>query len=164
MRVIHNSTKTQLYFVWQNMKKRCLCKETVGYKNYGGRGITVCKEWVNDFSNFKKWALSNGYKEEKKNGRNILTLDRIDVDKGYSPENCRWITNEEQANNKKSNVIIEINGEKRHLREIAKELNMEFYTLYKRLRYSKMPIEKVVAKTDFRKNNRVIRKPKGEVV
>lgn len=129
MRVIHNSTKTQLYFVWQNMKKRCLCKKTVGYKNYGGRGITICDEWVNNFANFKKWALANGYKEEKQNGRNILTLDRIDVDKGYSPDNCRWITMKEQCANKRNTARVKTIYGEVTLEELSKITAIPMTTL-----------------------------------
>lgn len=155
----------RLKTIYSSMIGRCYKKNNGAYNDYGAKGITVCKEWVEDRQKFYDWAIKSGFKyEPDKNGRNKLTLDRIDTTKGYSPDNCRWITNEEQANNKKMNVVIEVNGEKIHLRQLAKDLNMNFNTLFKRWKYTKMPIEKVIQKTDFRKNNRVIRKPKGDVV
>lgn len=160
-------SKTHLYKIYYGIKNRCYNTKDANYKKYGAKGILMADEWLgeNGRDNFFEWANNNGYYYEKlPNGRSKLTIDRIDNDKGYSPDNCRWITNEEQANNKKMNVVIEVNGEKIHLRQLAKEFNINFNTLFKRLKYTKMPIEKVIQKTDFRKNNRVIRKPKGEMV
>lgn len=100
--------KCSLYSVWKSMNGRCSNPKDKSYKNYGGRGITVCEEWQNDFMSFYFWAYSNGYKEEKlENGLNILTLDRIDNDDNYCPQNCRWVTNAEQAKNKQNNMSSE---------------------------------------------------------
>ena len=79
------------------MKYRCLNKNGRRYKDYGGRGITICDEWKNDFKAFYDWAMANGYKDD-------LSIDRIDNDKGYYPENCRWATAFEQNHNKRNNV------------------------------------------------------------
>lgn len=86
--------KTKLYRTWLNIKQRCSNKKLREYKWYGKRGIKVCKEWMNDFQKFKQWALKNGYKPG-------LSIDRIDPNGNYSPENCQWITIEE--NRKRSN-------------------------------------------------------------
>lgn len=96
---IHNETETRLYQCWRDMKVRCLLKTNIHYKNYGGRGITICEEWLKSFVSFANWAISKGYSDN-------LTLDRIDVNGNYCPENCRWITQKEQAKNKRNNRKI----------------------------------------------------------
>ena len=88
----------RLYRIYNNMKNRCYNINAMYYKNYGGRGITVCDEWLNDYSTFKNWALCNGY-------ANNLTIDRIDNDESYNPSNCRWVDMKTQSNNKRNNVI-----------------------------------------------------------
>lgn len=98
----------RLYPLWKSIKYRCYCESCRDYKNYGGRGIKMCDEWKNDFQSFYNWAITNGYKEEKTDkGVNILTIDRIDVDGDYCPENCRFVTNEIQARNKRNTLTDE---------------------------------------------------------
>lgn len=104
----HGHSRTPIYCVWSSMKQRCQDKNNWAYQYYGGRGINVCAEW-NSFSSFYAWAVSNGYDENAPRGR--CTLDRIDNNGDYCPENCRWITLLQQANNKRNNVRIEFNGE-----------------------------------------------------
>ena len=92
----------RLYPLWKSIKYRCFNPKSRSYKNYGGRGITVCEEWRDDFMSFYSWAMQNGYAEEKlPNGLNKLTIDRIDNDGNYEPSNCRFVTNSEQAKNKR---------------------------------------------------------------
>lgn len=81
----HGKTETRLYHIWRTMKARCLSKTSNKYKNYGGRGIKVCDEWRDNFQCFYDWSMANGYTDE-------LTIDRIDVDGNYQPDNCQWIT------------------------------------------------------------------------
>lgn len=89
----HWGRGTRLYNIWSGMRSRCHSKGHTGFKNYGGRGITVCKEWSN-YCVFRDWALSNGYKDN-------LTIDRIDVNGNYEPSNCRWVDWTTQARNKR---------------------------------------------------------------
>ena len=106
------SHKTPLYAVWKSLRQRCKNPNDQSYKNYGGRGITICDEW-NDFSNFYKWAMENGYSDEKlPSGRNKLSIDRIDVNGNYEPSNCRWATDKEQANNTRNNMPYDIKNRK----------------------------------------------------
>ena len=117
-----NGRRTRLYQIWDGMIGRCTRESQVGYSCYGGRNIHVCDEWKNDYSVFKKWALENGYK-------NGLTIDRINNDEGYCPDNCRWATYEEQANNRRSNVAVKINGKKKTLSQLSKEYGINESTL-----------------------------------
>jgi hypothetical protein len=92
----HGLGYTRLYNIWKSMKDRTLNPKCKKYSNYGGRGITICDEWKNDFMSFYNWAMSNGYEENKG-----LSIDRIDNDGGYSPENCRWTTQTIQSRNQR---------------------------------------------------------------
>lgn len=94
----HYKQPRRLYTIWIEMRRRCLDKTRPEYKNYGGRGITVCDEWLKDFVSFRDWALENGY--DKK-----LTLDRVKNDLGYLPKNCKWSTYTEQNRNRRDTIL-----------------------------------------------------------
>lgn len=118
---------TKLYEVWRGMKSRCTYKRHVEHKNYGQRGISVCAEWASDYVTFRDWALKNGYKEG-------LQLDRIDNDKGYSPENCRFVTRLENAQNRSDTIRAMFRGEKRTITEIAGITGLSRQLIYHRIR------------------------------
>ena len=110
LKFLHGQHDTRLYRCWQNMKDRCGNEKNKEYKNYGGRGIKVCLRWQDSFVDFAEWALNSGYDES-------LTIDRIDVDGNYCPENCRWSTMKEQSRNRTDNCIVEIEGERKILQD-----------------------------------------------
>lgn len=131
-----NLSHSRLYHIWRNMKARCYQKSSPSYKNYGGKGITVCDEWLNDFMPFYNWAMANGYKEE-------LTLDRINVNGNYEPSNCRWATHKEQNNNTTRNVYITFNGLTLTRNQWAEKAGINKNTLKHRLtnKWNKWTIE-----------------------
>lgn len=99
----HGLSNTRLNSIWRDMRRRCSNPNTQGYKWYGARGIKVCEEWNKNFMSFYNWAINNGYQED-------LTLERIDNDGPYSPDNCRWATTIEQGFNKTTSHKITFNG------------------------------------------------------
>lgn len=124
--VTHGETNSRLYGIWKGLKWRCNSKSDRSYKYYGGRGIKVCDEWEADFQAFYDWAMENGYRDD-------LSIDRIDNDGNYEPENCRWVSAKEQANNRRNNIIITRNGETHTLAEWAEILGIKYSTLQKRI-------------------------------
>lgn len=110
---------------------------------YGGRGIGICKEWM-EYTDFKRWAMVSGYKQR-------LTLERIDNNKGYSPINCRWANYKEQANNRRNNAVIEYDGQKKTLAMWADETGINLYTLWSRINKHGWPIEKALTAPAKRK-------------
>lgn len=125
----HNKTNTRLYKIWCNMKKRCFSPNCKCYYRYGGRGITVCEEWKNDFQSFYNWSINNGYADN-------LSIDRINNNKSYSPDNCRWITMKEQSRNKRNNVYIQYGEKKVSLPELCESLNIPYKTAISRYKYA----------------------------
>lgn len=120
----HKKSKTRLYAVWGGIKARCSNPKCEAFKNYGGRGIKFCKDWV-FYENFEKWALNNGYS-------NNLTIDRIDNNGNYEPDNCRWVTIKKQCNNRRNNRHIEYNGKIFTIAEICDILNLPYqYVIYR---------------------------------
>lgn len=104
----HDKRHSRLYQTWLSMKQRCTNPNHKNYSRYGGRGITVCDKWINDFQAFYDWAMANGYDENAPQGK--CTIDRIDNNKGYSPDNCRWVDMKTQSNNRSTNRKVKING------------------------------------------------------
>lgn len=123
----HGKTKTRLYHIWAHMKDRCYNSKGQNYHLYGERGITICDEWLSDFMNFYKWSMAHGYSDE-------LSIDRIDNNKGYYPDNCRWTNMKIQANNTRSNHLITYLNETKTLTEWAEQLGIKSNTLLYRLR------------------------------
>lgn len=112
----HGMRNTKLYNSWVAMKKRCLNKADEHYPNYGGRGITVCPEWM-EFDSFYEWAMSSNYKDG-------LTIERIDVNGNYEPSNCKWATAKEQADNRRTTVHITVDGVTKNATDWAKTLGV----------------------------------------
>ncbi len=119
---VHGCSKTRLYYIWKGMRQRCYNHNNPDYKNYGGRGIKICDEWLDDFQAFRDWATENGYREG-------LSIDRIDNDRNYEPDNCRWISIKQQQRNKRNNLIVEYNGEEMCLSDVANTLGISKSTL-----------------------------------
>lgn len=138
----HGGYGTRLYAIWISMRQRCLNKNNSAYKNYGGRGITICDEW-NDFSSFKKWAEDSGYDDSANRG--TCTLDRIDVNGNYTPDNCRWTTMREQSNNRRNSIELYFMGKTMTISDWAKELGVKYCTLWKRYKAG-LDITKVLKK------------------
>lgn len=123
----------KLYHTWSHVKERCYNKRSKDYNNYGGRGIKMCEEWRNDYNVFKEWSLSHGF-DISTNPLN-MTIDRINVDGDYSPDNCRWVGIEVQANNKRNNIHFTIDGYNYTPNEASKIFNIKVSTI--RYRYRK---------------------------
>lgn len=122
----HGQAHTRPYKTWKNMIARCYHKNYKNYKNYGGRGIQVCEEWKNDFVSFYNWAISNGYTDN-------LTLDRINTDGNYEPNNCRWVSMKEQDRNRRTNRLLTYNGETHCYAEWEQLLNFGRGMVWNRL-------------------------------
>lgn len=127
----HKMTGSRLYKVWHAMKSRCYYEKSEMFKHYGGRGITVCDEWKNSFISFYDWSIKNGYDENAERGQ--CTIDRIDVNGNYEPNNCRWATIKQQANNTRRNHLIKYNGKTQTVSQWANELGVEPDSIFNRL-------------------------------
>lgn len=123
----HKLSHTKLWDTYYGMKSRCYDKTDKRYSDYGGRGIEICPEWLENFENFVSWSLENGFDDN-------LQIDRIDNDSGYSPQNCRWISTKENCRNRRSNVMIEYQGKMITLVELSEILNIPYKTAYSKYR------------------------------
>ena len=145
--VTHHETKTRLYKIWKGLKNRCYNKNASKFSCYGGRGISVCDVWLNDYIEFRDWALANGYDEN-------LTIDRIDNNGNYEPSNCRWVDNKVQSNNRRNNCFITYLGKTLTISQWADIIGIDHETIRSRYKILKLPLEKVFYKGDLRYGNR----------
>lgn len=122
----HGQRKTRLYGIWLGMKSRCYNSNDHNFLHYGAKGIEVCEEWTQDFQSFYGWSMSHGYKED-------LSIDRIDVNGNYEPNNCRWVTMKVQQNNRSNNHLITCSGETHTISEWAEITGMNKGTIRSRL-------------------------------
>lgn len=145
---LRNSQKEnkRLWGIYHGMKKRCLNKNDARYKDYGGRGIKICKEWLLSFDNFADWAKSNGYKDD-------LTIERIDVNGDYEPGNCKWITLKQQARNKRDTIRVTYRGVKKPLIEWCEELGLDYDTIHDRIFARNWKVEKAFETLSQRENS-----------
>lgn len=138
----HGDSKTRLYKEWGAMKERCYRPKHEYYADYGGRGVSVCSEWLDEksgYKTFKAWAIANGYKDD-------LTLERKDVNGNYEPSNCKWATRIEQANNKRNSQRYKIDGEYLTIAQIARRYGIKYAKLRDRLKVLHWDINKAVKK------------------
>jgi hypothetical protein len=135
----HGKTHHRLYSIYNNIKTRCYNPKTWCYYRYGGRGIKMFEEWLKDFSKFYKWAVNNGYKEN-------LTIDRINNDGDYCPENCRWVSRKQQANNTARNHLIEIDHIKYTIKEASEKFNIPYGLLQQRISHGWKPEDAICPK------------------
>jgi hypothetical protein len=136
-----NPSKHPLYQTWDGIKKRCYQENATGYKNYGGRGIKMCKQWKTSFWQFVEDMGNKPFEAS--------TIDRIDNSKDYSKDNCVWATKQQQAQNRRNNIYINYNGKTHTLYSICKELNITHSTTYWRLKKSKLDPQKYFDKYIF---------------
>jgi hypothetical protein len=132
--VKHNGCGSRLYSIWKSMNSRCNNENTNYYKHYGGKGVKICDSWK-DYAVFKEWALANGYNDN-------LTLDRIDFNGDYCPENCRWLTMKEQSNNRSSNHRITYKGMTKTISEWAEYFGLSYGAMSSRV-YSGWSMERI---------------------
>lgn len=136
VRVRHGESHTRLHNIWMGMENRCNPNNTSS-KRYGGRGITVCEEWK-QYEKFRDWALSNGYEDG-------LTIERKNVDKGYSPDNCEWIPLKKQARNRGTTFWVTYNGERMSLAEAAELAGLPYKQVHYRIKRIGWPVEKALS-------------------
>ena len=145
----HHQTGTKLYMKWQGMRRRCSDPSHKNYADYGGRGIKVCNEWMHSFEKFRDWSTENGYNDN-------FSIDRIDNDGDYCPENCRWVSQKKQCNNRRSNRYITYNGQTHTLTEWSEIIGIKRAALNNRINTLKWDIERALSmpvKTTQRRSN-----------
>ena len=149
----HGGSGTRLYRIYKGMKQRCYNQKNHAYHYYGGKGVAICDDWKSDFLKFKKWALESGYNKN-------MTIDRLNPNGNYSPENCRWVNMQKQQNNKLNSAFVTIGDEKKTIAEWA-ELNKtnkqtlysKFYRLFEQLKVEVVDVTEIHIKLNVEKNN-----------
>lgn len=121
----HGKFGTRIYQTWSAMKSRCYNSKVDSYKRYGARGITVCEDWKNDFTKFYEWAMNNGYEDD-------LTIERLNANGNYSPNNCTFIPGNQQSNNRRCSIFVKIGNETRNITGWEKATGIGRMTLYRR--------------------------------
>ena len=144
--VKHNKSRTRLYKIWCDMIQRCHNPKQKVYKWYGAIGIKVCEERKNDYTLFEKWALENGYDD-------VLTIDRIDFNGNYEPNNCRWVSMKEQSRNKKDTIKIEYKGKTQCLLDWCKELGKNYQTTINRINNGWLPKYALIVPKNIRRGS-----------
>lgn len=138
----HGDAHSRLHWVWLGMRQRCINPEHISFKNYGARGIKVCKEW-DDYAKFREWSLAHGYIE---GATYRQTIDREDNDGDYSPSNCRWVSAKRNANNKRGNHILEVFGERKSMMDWSEDLRcaVGYFALRNRINRDGWDVEEAI--------------------
>lgn len=144
----HGLTDTPLHKNWLGMIGRCKYKSHISYKYYGAKGIKVCDEWLNSFITFYEWAMKNGYDKNK-------SIDRIDSNKDYSPDNCKWSTRKEQNYNKTNNLIVEIEGKMLNSKEVFEIYGINNLVLSSRIIRGKKGLELIKTPRKTGRENKI---------
>ena len=143
-----NKLKKQLAKVLSSMITRCYNTKHKEYRKYGAKGITICDEWIGNkgLDNFYNWAMANGFSGEKDSkGYNVLSIDRIDNNKGYSPKNCRWATREQQARNKSTTIWVKYKGKKDTLKGFCEKLKLDYHAVFLRIYRRHWSVDKALS-------------------
>lgn len=131
-----------LYIAWKNIKERCYNPNSSNFKYYGGRGVFVCDKWKANFKEFQRWSFENGYTKG-------LSIDRIDNEKGYSPDNCRWVSKKEQANNKRNNHFLTYKGKTQTIAQWSEETGISSQLISKRINKFGWDVERTLTELPF---------------
>ena len=143
--------RKRLQYIYYQMKQRCYDKNNPAYNHYGARGINICEEWLNDINVFISWALENGYNRE-------LTIERINVNGNYEPNNCKWITKTQQEYNKTNSVLYTINGATKCLSEWCKLYDKDYFLVRGRLKRGNSIEQALTKPIDVKKRNKLYKK------
>lgn len=144
----HHLSQTKIYHIWHAMINRCYYKKGKAYKNYGGRGIKVCEDWKKSFDSFYAWSIDNGYQEG-------LSIERINNNDDYKPTNCKWIKRSEQAQNRRRNYSVTINGVTKNLTEWCIEYGVDYGLVHNRCHKLHWDFEKALTTPcDITKRNK----------